>query len=137
MVVKCEIKEAQESDVRKGWIRLNHKLRGTYIELEGIYKISKGKNSVYRMVLGNDNLKPVETGIFMDFNTRKELNATVNETVSLNFEKLNWWGRWFCYNWWHPDFAFKSAYRVGMVLGLGGLLTSIILGIISIILTNR
>jgi len=128
------IKNAQESDIRKGWIRINHKLRGDDIRNEALYriKVSGSKKYTHRMVLGNDKLEPISNGVFMDLVTRNELGVSVDDKVNLEFKELSWWGKWFGYNWKHPDFAFRSAYRVGMVLGIGGLLATIILSLIGI-----
>ncbi len=130
------IKEAQQSDIRKGWIRINKKLRGPELVNEKVYKVSvPGKGSTYRMVLGNDELPPIKDGVFMDFGTRNELKVLPNEKVNIEFNEINWWESWFGYNWKHPDFAYRSAYRVGMVLGIGGIIITLILSILGIVLT--
>lgn len=126
--LKLTIHKAQDSDIKRGCIRLNFKARGKEIKREGIYKIQNNDAFVYRMVLGNDR-ESDEKFILIDRYTRDLLNIDLDVEYTLKFRKARLIERICCFYWKHPDYTFRVGYRLAWILG--GI--SVILGFISVI----
>lgn len=147
---KIKVFKAQKSDAKRGWVRINSKVRGSDIKREGIYKITvekdKSVNSVYRMVLGNNKIQQDDEVILIDRFTRDELGVELKKEYNFTFKPAVFHERWFHFYWYHPDYTFRAGYRlawglgiIAVVLGLIGLIMSflsLVLGIVGIIVSS-
>lgn len=124
MRCKLRVKKVEKWDLWKGWVRINKGDRKN-INRKDICKIeveSTGEG-VYRQIIGTNK----GTGIIqMDFDTRAELNVSLEKEYSFLIEKSSWWNLFgFYYN--HPDLAIKIAFRMGIF--------SIIIAIVALIIS--
>ncbi|HEY5511901.1 MAG TPA: hypothetical protein VIK10_12840 [Prolixibacteraceae bacterium] len=131
ITLRLKIGLAQESDVKRGWVRMSSKVRGKMIKREGIYKIQNINEFVYRMVLGGD-VEAHDHVILIDHYTRDILKVDLINEYELEFKEANFIERIFFY-WKHPDYTFRAGYRLAWYLG--GI--SIILGAIGVYISCK
>ncbi|MCL2116408.1 MAG: hypothetical protein FWH29_09325 [Methanobrevibacter sp.] len=125
--LKLIVKKAKESDIRRGWVRINENYRKG-LNSNSLIKIVHGDNNVIRMLYGDNNSN--QKNIYLDEPTRYDLGVVdkINEEITFGIKqyagikKIKYIS--FYLN--HPDNALKFTTIISLI--------SLLLGVFSLII---